>query len=244
MGQLADKETRFYSQLAGMDRRPKSHGSAFRTAPGRFVLVLDASRSTRASSPTHSPAEQGHSTPDSELLARGCMRRSGAAFPKWLVGLGRQAALLQRGRAEDVGASNRDKSEIPVAKGDSSTTNIRAVARLIDAPPHPVMHGDAHPGNVTYALGGGNDWNWQAVRRGHPTAERNHPVTSMTTADRRASERNSSKLQPGVWPAQAVPARDRYEMWDRYRTAPCTPTSRVITAGMGGMHVENLAMEG
>jgi hypothetical protein len=68
--------------------------------------------------------------------------------------------------------------------------NYRAVARLIDAPPNTVMHGDAHPGNVYFRNGAAGLLDWQAVRRGHPGRELAYTlVTSMTTADRRASER-------------------------------------------------------
>jgi hypothetical protein len=42
--------------------------------------------------------------------------------------------------------------------------NYRAVARLIDAPPHTVMPGDAHPGNVYFRNGAAGLLDWQAGR--------------------------------------------------------------------------------
>ena len=52
------------------------------------------------------------------------------------------------------------------------------------------MHGDAHPGNVYFRNGEAGLLDWQAVRRGHPSRELAYTlITSMTTADRQASER-------------------------------------------------------
>ena len=53
--------------------------------------------------------------------------------------------------------------------------NYRAVARLIDTPPHTVMHGDAHPGNVYFRNGAAGLLDWQAVRRGHPARAKHAP---------------------------------------------------------------------
>ena len=52
------------------------------------------------------------------------------------------------------------------------------------------MHGDAHPGNVYFRNGEAGLLDWQAVRRGHPGRELAYTlVTSMTTADRQAHQR-------------------------------------------------------
>ncbi len=75
---------------------------------------------------------------------------------------------------------------MPVERGRFIAENYGAVARLIDEPPHTVMHGDAHPGNVYFRNGEAGLLDWQAVRRGHPGRELAYTlVTSMTTADRR-----------------------------------------------------------
>ena len=69
-----------------------------------------------------------------------------------------------------------EKTDIPVEKGRFIDDNYRAVARLIDTPPHTVMHGDAHPGNVYFRNGAAGLLDWQAVRRGHPEPRtRLHP---------------------------------------------------------------------
>jgi Ser/Thr protein kinase RdoA (MazF antagonist) len=40
--------------------------------------------------------------------------------------------------------------DFPVDRGRFIADSYRAVATLIDTPPHKVMHGDAHPGNVYF----------------------------------------------------------------------------------------------
>jgi hypothetical protein len=48
-----------------------------------------------------------------------------------------------------------ERTDIPIENGRFIAENYRAVAALIDAPPHTVMHGDAHPGNMYFRRGGG-----------------------------------------------------------------------------------------
>lgn len=124
--------------------------------------------------------------------------------------------------------------------------NYRAVARLIDRPPHTVMHGDAHPGNVYFRNGQAGLPDWQAVRRGHPTRELAYTlVTSMTTADRQASERDLLDDYRRALAAGGGPELDRGDLWDRYRQgALYACVAPLITAGMGGMQAETIAMEG
>ncbi len=84
----------------------------------------------------------------------------------------------------------RGRTDIPVERGRFIADNYRAVAALIDAAPHTVMHGDAHLGNVYFRDGRPGLLDWQAVRRGHPSRELAYTlVTSLTPPDRRAAER-------------------------------------------------------
>ncbi len=139
-----------------------------------------------------------------------------------------------------------NRSDIPVEKGRFIAENYGAVARLIDEPPHTVMHGDAHPGNVYFRNGEAGLLDWQAVRRGHPSRELAYTlVTSMTTADRRTNQRellDTYRQCPG---GTGGPELDRDELWDRYRKgALYAYVASLITAGMGGMQAEQIAMEG
>ena len=106
-----------------------------------------------------------------------------------------------------------DRTSIPVDKGRFIDENYRAVARLIDTPPHTVMHGDAHPGNVYFCEGVAGLLDWQAVRRGHPSRELAYTlITGMTTADRRACERDLLDEYRRALSAAGGPVLDRDEV--------------------------------
>ena len=120
------------------------------------------------------------------------------------------------------------------------------MARLIDEPPNTVMHGDAHPGNVYFRNGEAGLLDWQAVRRGHPGRELAYTlVTSMTTADRQAHQRELLDHYRQALVGAGGPDLDRDDLWDRYRMgALYAYVAPLITAGMGGMQAEWIAMEG
>ena len=108
------------------------------------------------------------------------------------------------------------------------------------------MHGDAHPGNVYFRNGEAGLLDWQAVRRGHPGRELAYTlVTSMTTADRQAHQRELLDHYRQALADAGGPDLDRDELWDRYRMgALYAYVAPLITAGMGGMQAEGIAMEG
>jgi aminoglycoside phosphotransferase (APT) family kinase protein len=139
-----------------------------------------------------------------------------------------------------------DYTDIPVATGRFIDENYRAVARLIDRSPNTVMHGDAHPGNVYFRDGAAGLLDWQAVRRGHPGRELSYTlITSLTTADRQACERDILDGYRHALAAAGGPDLDRDELWERYRqSALYAYVAALITAGMGGMQDESIALEG
>ncbi len=70
-------------------------------------------------------------------------------------------------------------------------------------------------------------------------------VTSMTTADRQACERELLDVYRRVLSTAGGPELDRDELWDRYRQgALYAYVAALITAGMGGMQAESIALEG
>ena len=86
------------------------------------------------------------------------------------------------------------------------------------------MHGDAHPGNVYFRNGAAGLLDWQAVRRGHPSRELAYTlITSMTTADRQASERELLDDYRRALAGAGGPELDRDELWDRYRQGALYP---------------------
>jgi hypothetical protein len=136
--------------------------------------------------------------------------------------------------------------DIPVEKGRFIAENYRAVAALIDTPPHTVMHGDAHPGNMYFHGGKAGLLDWQAVRRGHPSRELAYTlITSLTPEDRRAAQRDLLDHYRRALSAADGPDLDRDDLWLRYRQGALYGyVAPLITAGMGGMQVENIAVEG
>lgn len=139
-----------------------------------------------------------------------------------------------------------ERTDIPVHHGRFIDDNYRRAAHLLDQPPHTVMHGDAHPGNVYFRDGTAGLLDWQAVRRGHPGRELAYTlITSMTTADRRAAEHDLLDEYRRALRAAGGPDLDRDELWERYRMgALYAYTAAVITAGLGGMQADDLAAEG
>ena len=70
-------------------------------------------------------------------------------------------------------------------------------------------------------------------------------ITSMTTADRQANERDILDGYRRALAAAGGPDLDRDELWDRYRQgALYAYVAALITAGMGGMQDEGIALEG
>jgi aminoglycoside phosphotransferase (APT) family kinase protein len=167
--------------------------------------------------------------------------------PDWAYTASADSASLLTGPLLKTSARRiAEKTDIPVERARFIDENYRAVARLIDQPPNTVMHGDAHPGNVYFRNGAAGLLDWQAVRRGHPGRELAYTlVTSMTTADRQSHQRELLDHYRQVLSGEGGPDLDRDDLWDRYRTgALYAYVAPLITAGMGGMQAEGIALEG
>ena len=211
VGILGETETRFYKELSPeLTGVPKSYGSAFDPLTGRFVIVLEDLAVDACEFPdTLHPLTADQAAQIVELIARLHGTFWGRP-PRWLhpASADKFTALTEPLLKTSL-RRLEDRTDIAVGKGRFIAENYGAVARLIDEGPHTVMHGDAHPGNVYFRNGEAGLLDWQAVRRGHPGRELAYTlVTSMTTADRQAYQRE------------------------------------LITAGMGGMQAEGIAMEG
>lgn len=248
LGRLAATETRFYRELAPrLDGVPGAHGSAFDPVTGRFVLVLEDLAADGCEFPdTLHPIGADRAGLIVELLAR-----LHATFwdrvPGWLyTASGDTAALLTGPLLKTSARRIAERTDIGVAAGRFIDDNYRAVARLIDRPPHTVMHGDAHPGNVYFRDGAAGLLDWQAVRRGHPGRELAYTVvTGMTPEDRRAHERDLLDRYRDALASSGGPRLDREDLWHRYRQgALYAYVAALITAGMGGMQAEGIALEG
>ncbi|OIN78846.1 phosphotransferase [Mycobacterium malmoense] len=259
LGRLGHTEVRFYSQLAPqLTGVPDAYGAAFDAWTGRYLLVLEDLPAESCEFPdTLHPLSPDQASLVVELLADlhaafwNRLPRDGRGPLAWLYTPSSDVTSLLTGPL--MHASMKRLAErttmpagIPVEQGRFIADNYRTVAALIDAPPHTVMHGDAHPGNMYFCGGKAGLLDWQAVRRGHPSRELAYTlITSLTPEDRRATQRDLLDDYRRALAAAGGPELDRDELWLRYRQGALYGyVAPLITAGMGGMQVEDIAAEG
>jgi Phosphotransferase enzyme family len=248
LGRLAETEVRFYSQLsAEFAGAPAAYGSAFDPLTGRFVLVLEDLAAGQCEFPdTLHPLDKDQASLVVELLA-GLHGRFWARVPGWLYSGSADPSVPLVPSILRVSARRlAQHPSIRVEDGRYVVQNYPAVARHIDAPPHTVLHGDAHPGNTYFRDGKAGLLDWQAVRRGHATRDLAYTlITSMTTTDRQTHERQLLDDYRQALAAAGGPQLDRDDVWMRYRQAAAYAyVAPLATAGLGGMQAENIALEG
>jgi Phosphotransferase enzyme family len=254
LGRLGNTEVRFYSQLAPeLPGVPVAYGAAFDTWTGRYLLVLEDLPESCVFPDTLHPLSTDQAGLVVELLANlhgtfwDRMRQSGRGPLSWLyTPSGDVTSLLTSSLMTTSMKRLAERTTIPVENGRFIAENYRAVAAVIDTPPHTVMHGDAHPGNMYFRDGEAGLLDWQAVRRGHPSRELAYTlITSLTPEDRRTAQRELLDVYRQALAAAGGPDLDREDLWLRYRQgALYAYVAPLITAGMGGMQVEDIAMEG
>ncbi|MBX9640785.1 MAG: ecdysteroid 22-kinase family protein [Mycobacteriaceae bacterium] len=255
LGRLGHTEVRFYRQLAPeVTGVPEAYGAVFDPWTGRYLLVLEDLPAASCQFPdTLHPLSIDQAGLIAELLARlhatywGRLPEDGRGPLGWLYTPSGDVTSLLTGALMNTSIKRlAGSTDIPVEQGRFIADNYRAVAALIDAPPHTVMHGDAHPGNVYFRDGKPGLLDWQAVRRGHPSRELAYTlITSLTPQDRRAAQRELLDAYRLAMSAAGGPELDSDELWRRYRQgALYAYVAALITAGMGGMQVEDIALEG
>jgi aminoglycoside phosphotransferase (APT) family kinase protein len=255
LGRLGHTEVRFYSELAPrLTGVPYAYGAAFDAWTGRYLLVLEDLPAESCEFPdTLHPLSTDQASLIVELLADlhavfwDRLPRDGRGPLGWLYTPSGDVTSLLTGSLMNASIKRlAERTTLPLDTGRFIADNYRAVAALIDTPPHTVMHGDAHPGNMYFHGGKAGLLDWQAVRRGHPSRELAYTlITSLTPEDRRATERELLDDYRRALAAAGGPELDRDDLWRRYRQgALYAYVAPLITAGMGGMQVENIAMEG
>lgn len=256
LGNLADTETRFYSQLSGeLTGVPHSYGAQFDPYTGRFALVLEDLAAGDCEFPdTLHPIDADRAALVVELLAQlhatfwgRLPERSGTGPLGWLYTASEDSAsLLTTPLLKTSARKLTERTDLPIDRGRFIDDHYRAAAALVDRTPHTVMHGDAHPGNLYFRDGRAGLLDWQAVRRGHPSRELAYTlVTGMTTESRRESQRDLLGVYRSALAAAGGPELDASELWDRYRQGALYPyVATLITAGMGGMQNEDIALKG
>ncbi|QLL06774.1 phosphotransferase [Mycobacterium vicinigordonae] len=255
LGRLGHTEVRFYSQLAPeLTGVPQCYGTAFDSWTGRYLLALEDLPADSCEFPdTLHPLSVDQASLIVELLAKlhatfwGRLPRNGRGSLGWLYTPSGDVTSLLTGSLMNASIKRLgERTDIPVENGRFIAENYRAVAAIIDTEPHTVMHGDAHPGNVYFRDGRAGLLDWQAVRRGHPSRELAYTlVTSLTPADRISAERELLDEYRRALVAAGGPDLDRDDLWLRFRQAALYAyVAALITAGMGGMQVEDIALEG
>ncbi|MEM6108655.1 phosphotransferase [Mycobacterium sp. 050272] len=254
LGRLGSTEVRFYSQLAPeLPGVPIAYGAAFDTWTGRYLLVLEDLPASCVFPDTLHPLTTGQAGLVVELLATlhatfwNRMRQNGRGPLGWLYTPSGDVTSLLTGALMTTSMKRlAERTTIPVDNGRFIAENYRAVAAVIDTAPHTVMHGDAHPGNIYFRDGEAGLLDWQAVRRGHPSRELAYTlITSLTPGDRQSAQRELLDIYRQALLAADGPDLDRDDLWLRYRQgALYAYVAPLITAGMGGMQVEDIAMEG
>ncbi|GLE53596.1 ecdysteroid 22-kinase family protein [Mycobacterium montefiorense] len=254
LGRLGSTEVRFYSQLAPeLSGVPVAYGAAFDTWTGRYLLVLEDLPESCIFPDTLHPLSTDQAGLVVELLATvhgtfwDRMRQNGRGHLDWLYTPSGDVTSLLTGSLMTTSMKRlSERTSIPMENGRFIAENYRAVAAVIDTPPHTVMHGDAHPGNMYFRDGEAGLLDWQAVRRGHPSRELAYTlITSLTPQDRRTAQRELLDVYRQALAAAGGPDLDRENLWLRYRQgALYAYVAPLITAGMGGMQVEDIAMEG
>ena len=255
LGRLGHTEVRFYSQLAPqLTGVPNAYGAAFDPWTGRYLLVLEDLPAESCEFPdTLHPLSPDQAGLVVELLAElhatfwDRLPRDGRGPLGWLYTPSGDVTSLLTGSLMKTSIKRLvERTTIPVDNGRFIADNYRAVAALIDTPPHTVMHGDAHPGNMYFCGGKAGLLDWQFVRRGHPARELAYTlITSLTPEDRRAAQRDLLDDYRRALAAAGGPDLDRDDLWLRYRQGALYGyVAPLITAGMGGMQVEDIATEG
>lgn len=255
LGRLGQTEVRFYRQLAPqVVGAPYAYGAAFDPWTGRYLVVLEDLPAESCEFPdTLHPLSPAQASLIVELLADlhatfwTRLPRDARGPLRWLYTPSGDVTSLLTGPLMHSSIKRLgEHTEIPVENGRFIADNYRAVAALIDTPPHTVMHGDAHPGNMYFHGGKAGLLDWQAVRRGHPSRELAYTlITSLTPEDRQATQRELLDDYRRALAAAGGPELDRDELWLRFRQAALYAyVAPLITAGMGGMQVEDIAMEG
>ena len=111
----------------------------------------------------------------------------------------------------------------PVGDGTFLWENFQAITEVIDAGPHTVLHGDAHPGNTYFRDGRAGLLDWELLGVGTARDLAYTMVLGMLDRHRRAVERDLLDTYRQAMVAGGGPDIDRDDLFTRYRQAVLHP---------------------
>jgi hypothetical protein len=258
LARLGETEARFYGGLACRlgDGVPRSHGATFDPVTGRYLVVLEDMTTTPCQfADTLHPLSVDQMASLMEVLAglHGAFwgrlpgKSGGGGEFGWLMAPSTDPANLLTPSLMKMSARKlAGRTTIPIESGRFLWENYQVATEMVDAGPHTVLHGDAHPGNTYFRDGAAGLLDWQVVRRGHASRDLTYTlVLGLPTIQRRAAERDLLDVYRTALLASGGPDLDRDELWRRYRQAVTYAfVSPLTTAGLGGMQDENVSLEG
>jgi hypothetical protein len=139
-----------------------------------------------------------------------------------------------------------DDPTLAPASGRALLDRYIAVARALDAGPHTVLHGDAHPGNCYFAGETAGLLDWQTIRRGNPLRDVTYfLVLGLDPEVRRRHEHDLLDRYRDALAAAGGPDLDAGAARATYRAMAAYPyAAATFTAGLGGMQSHAIAQVG
>nr|WP_284231065.1 MULTISPECIES: phosphotransferase [unclassified Mycolicibacterium] len=258
LARLGETESRFYGELAPLLGAgiPRSHGSAFDSVTGRYVVILEDMATTPCQfADTLNPLSVDQMASLMEVFAglHGAFwgklpeKGDGAGRFGWLMAPSTDPANLLTPSLMKMSAGKlADRTTIPIESGRFLWENYQVATEIVDSGTHTVLHGDSHPGNTYFRDGRAGLLDWQVVRRGHPSRDLTYTlVLGLPTTERQSAERELLDVYRAALAASGGPELDGDELWTRYRQAVTYAfVSPLTTAGLGGMQSEAISLEG
>ncbi len=260
LADLGAGEIGFYRDVRpGLDlEAPVALGHAVDPTSKRFVLLLEDLTARGATfGEVLQPVEvaQAEAVLDTLAALHGSQwrspqldRRSGPGRLGWVRANSEDPMLpLVTAAVRSMGSrlARRDPALAP-AGAREILRRYPAVARELDAGPHTLLHGDAHPGNCYFVEGRAGLLDWQVVRRGHPLRDVTYFLTLALDPDgRREHERRLLDRYREALAAAGGPTLSADETWTAHRKMAAYPyVATTFTAGLGGLQDDEVGLEG
>jgi hypothetical protein len=257
LADLGADEVRFYRDLRpGLAiEAPRAHAIGFDPRTKRFVVVLEDLTARGATFgdvlATQASDEVGRVL---DVLAS----LHGQLWQTERLGGGGDLSWIRANSTDPVmpavtlavrrlGRRLADRDPALVARGGARILErYSAVARVLDAGPHTVLHGDPHPGNCYVVDGRTGLLDWQVVRRG--VALRDVAYSMVLALEPEVRARHEHDLLDRYRDSLAAaggPQLSASPTWATYRRMVAYPyVATTFTAGLGGLQDDEVGLAG